>query len=127
MYVLWMFLVSLAWNWNVWFIPVRWAFPYQTPDNIYYWLLTDYLCDLIYILDISVFQPRLQFVCGGDIVVSGGLEAGISWDCRKQGTQKMLITLVHLSKTDFYNYRTESAWIIVYKCDCLNFRVTKKR
>lgn len=73
MYVLWMFLVSLAWNWNVWFIPVRWAFPYQTPDNIYYWLLTDYLCDLIYILDITVFQPRLQFVRGGDIVVSAGI------------------------------------------------------
>ncbi|XP_077423438.1 uncharacterized protein LOC144053176 isoform X4 [Vanacampus margaritifer] len=57
-----------TWNWNVWFIPVRWAFPYQTPGNIYYWLLTDYLCDLIYILDITVFQPRLQFVRGGDIV-----------------------------------------------------------
>ncbi|XP_076589628.1 uncharacterized protein LOC143322365 isoform X2 [Chaetodon auriga] len=68
MYVLWMLLVSLAWNWNAWFIPVRWAFPYQTPDNIYYWLLTDYLCDLIYILDITIFQPRLQFVRGGDIV-----------------------------------------------------------
>ncbi|XP_047452181.1 cyclic nucleotide-gated cation channel beta-1-like [Mugil cephalus] len=68
MYVLWMFLVSLAWNWNVWFIPVRWAFPYQTPDNIYYWLVTDYLCDLVYILDITIFQPRLQFVRGGDIV-----------------------------------------------------------
>ncbi|KAF0041466.1 hypothetical protein F2P81_007364 [Scophthalmus maximus] len=68
MYVLWMFLVSLAWNWNVWFIPVRWAFPYQTPDNIYYWLLTDYLCDLVYILDITIFQPRLQFIRGGDIV-----------------------------------------------------------
>lgn len=70
MYVLWMLLVSLAWNWNAWFIPVRWAFPYQTPDNIYYWLLADYLCDLIYILDITIFQPRLQFVRGGDIVVS---------------------------------------------------------
>ncbi|KAK9517033.1 hypothetical protein VZT92_024929 [Zoarces viviparus] len=68
MYVLWMFLVCLAWNWNAWFIPVRSAFPYQTPDNIYYWLLTDYLCDLIYILDITIFQPRLQFVRGGDIV-----------------------------------------------------------
>ncbi|XP_073328911.1 uncharacterized protein [Pagrus major] len=68
MYVLWMLLVSLAWNWNVWFIPVRWAFPYQTPDNIYYWMLIDYLCDLIYILDISIFQPRLQFIRGGDIV-----------------------------------------------------------
>lgn len=75
MYVLWMLLVSLAWNWNAWFIPVRWAFPYQTPDNIYYWLATDYLCDLIYILDITIFQPRLQFVRGGDIVVSRTLEA----------------------------------------------------
>ncbi|XP_069018492.1 cyclic nucleotide-gated channel beta-1-like [Embiotoca jacksoni] len=68
MYVLWLFLVCLAWNWNVWFIPVRWAFPYQTPDNICYWLVTDYVCDLIYILDITIFQPRLQFVCSGDIV-----------------------------------------------------------
>lgn len=67
-----MLLVSLAWNWNAWFIPVRWAFPYQTPGNIYYWLLADYLCDLIYILDITIFQPRLQFVRGGDIVVSHG-------------------------------------------------------
>uniref|UniRef100_A0A4W5K7K3 Cyclic nucleotide gated channel subunit beta 1b n=1 Tax=Hucho hucho TaxID=62062 RepID=A0A4W5K7K3_9TELE len=67
-YVLWLFIVTLAWNWNVWLIPMRWAFPYQTPSNIYLWLLTDYLCDLIYILDIMVFQPRLQFVLGGDIV-----------------------------------------------------------
>uniref|UniRef100_A0AAY5KKC0 Cyclic nucleotide-binding domain-containing protein n=1 Tax=Esox lucius TaxID=8010 RepID=A0AAY5KKC0_ESOLU len=67
-YVLWLFFVTLAWNWNVWMIPVRWAFPYQTPSNIYLWLLMDYLCDLIYILDMLVFQPRLQFVRGGDIV-----------------------------------------------------------
>lgn len=51
-------------------IPVRWAFPYQTPDNIHVWLLIDYLCDTIYILDILAFQPRLQFVHHGDIVVS---------------------------------------------------------
>uniref|UniRef100_G1NZ54 Cyclic nucleotide-binding domain-containing protein n=1 Tax=Myotis lucifugus TaxID=59463 RepID=G1NZ54_MYOLU len=47
---------------------VRWAFPYQTPGNLYFWLLMDYLCDLIYILDITVFQMRLQFVRGGDII-----------------------------------------------------------
>ncbi|XP_062327873.1 cyclic nucleotide-gated cation channel beta-3-like isoform X8 [Osmerus eperlanus] len=67
-YVMWLFLVMLAWNWNVWLIPVRWAFPYQTSENIYWWLLIDYTCDFIYILDIVVFQPRLQFVRGGDIV-----------------------------------------------------------
>ncbi|XP_042528796.1 cyclic nucleotide-gated cation channel beta-1 [Dipodomys spectabilis] len=69
MYILWLFFVVLAWNWNCWLIPVRWAFPYQTPDNIHLWLLMDYLCDLIYFLDITVFQMRLQFVRGGDIIM----------------------------------------------------------
>ncbi|XP_047383113.1 cyclic nucleotide-gated cation channel beta-1 [Sciurus carolinensis] len=69
MYILWLFFVVLAWNWNCWLIPVRWAFPYQTPDNIHLWLLMDYLCDLIYLLDIVVFQIRLQFVRGGDIIM----------------------------------------------------------
>ncbi|KAM9269121.1 cyclic nucleotide-gated channel beta-1 [Cariama cristata] len=68
MYVLWLFFVVMAWNWNCWLIPVRWAFPYQTPANIHCWLLMDYLCDLIYLLDILVFQTRLQFVQGGDII-----------------------------------------------------------
>ncbi|XP_067235395.1 cyclic nucleotide-gated channel beta-1-like [Chanodichthys erythropterus] len=72
-YVLWLFCVSLAFNWSAWMIPVRWAFPYQTPDNIHVWLLIDYLCDAIYILDILVFQPRMQFVQHGDIV-SGAKE-----------------------------------------------------
>uniref|UniRef100_I3J5Q7 Cyclic nucleotide gated channel subunit beta 1 n=1 Tax=Oreochromis niloticus TaxID=8128 RepID=I3J5Q7_ORENI len=67
-YVIWLFFVVAAWNWNVWLIPVRWAFPYQTSENIHLWLLADYTCDLIYIIDILVFQPRLQFVRGGDIV-----------------------------------------------------------
>ncbi|EMP32537.1 Cyclic nucleotide-gated cation channel beta-1 [Chelonia mydas] len=68
MYVLWLFFVVLAWNWNCWLIPVRWAFPYQMPENLHWWLLVDYLCDLIYFLDITVFQVRLQFVQGGDII-----------------------------------------------------------
>ncbi|XP_074738063.1 cyclic nucleotide-gated channel beta-1 isoform X1 [Strix uralensis] len=68
MYVLWLFFVVMAWNWNCWLIPVRWAFPYQTPSNIHCWLFMDYLCDLIYLLDILVFQSRLQFVRGGDII-----------------------------------------------------------
>ncbi|XP_056090255.1 cyclic nucleotide-gated cation channel beta-3 isoform X7 [Rhinichthys klamathensis goyatoka] len=67
-YVVWLFFVTFAWNWNVWLIPVRCTFPYQNSENVHWWLLMDYLCDAIYILDIVVFQPRLQFVRGGDIV-----------------------------------------------------------
>ncbi|XP_066494020.1 cyclic nucleotide-gated channel beta-1 [Tiliqua scincoides] len=68
MYVLWLFIVVLAWNWNCWLIPVRWAYPFQTPRNIHYWMVVDYVCDLIYLLDITVFQVRLQFVQRGDII-----------------------------------------------------------
>nr|XP_046201105.1 cyclic nucleotide-gated cation channel beta-1-like [Oncorhynchus gorbuscha] len=67
-YVVWLCFVMMAWNWNVWLIPVRRAFPYQTADNIYWWLLMDYTCDLVHINDILVFQPRLEFVRRGDIV-----------------------------------------------------------
>ncbi|XP_039769519.1 cyclic nucleotide-gated cation channel beta-1 isoform X2 [Ornithorhynchus anatinus] len=67
-YILWLFFVVLAWNWNCWLIPVRWAFPYQTPDNVHLWMLMDYFCDFIYLLDMTVFQTRLQFVKGGDII-----------------------------------------------------------
>ncbi|XP_053175972.1 LOW QUALITY PROTEIN: cyclic nucleotide-gated cation channel beta-1-like [Scomber japonicus] len=101
MYVLWMFLVSLAWNWNAWFIPVRWAFPYQTPDNIYYWLLTDYLCDLIYILDLTVFQPRLQFVRGGDVVYD-------KKEMRKNymKTKRFKFDLASLVPLEFFYFKT---------------------
>uniref|UniRef100_A0A3B4GU07 Cyclic nucleotide gated channel subunit beta 1a n=1 Tax=Pundamilia nyererei TaxID=303518 RepID=A0A3B4GU07_9CICH len=76
-YVIWLFFVVAAWNWNVWLIPVRWAFPYQTPENIHLWLLADYTFDLIYIIDILVFQPRLQFVRGGDICLLCALQMDI--------------------------------------------------
>ncbi|KAJ6666149.1 hypothetical protein lerEdw1_001053 [Lerista edwardsae] len=69
MYVLWLLIVVLAWNWNCWLIPVRWAYPFQTPRNVHYWMIVDYICDFIYLLDITVFQVRLQFVEKGDIIL----------------------------------------------------------
>ncbi|XP_055964519.1 cyclic nucleotide-gated cation channel beta-3 [Sorex fumeus] len=68
-YLLWLLLVSLAYNWNCWLIPLRLVFPYQTPDNTYYWLIPDILCDIIYLCDVLLIQPRLQFIRGGDIIV----------------------------------------------------------
>lgn len=38
----------------------------------------DYLCDFIYLLDITVFQMRLQFVKGGDIIVSPRQVEGVT-------------------------------------------------
>uniref|UniRef100_A0A8C3WR16 Cyclic nucleotide gated channel subunit beta 3 n=1 Tax=Catagonus wagneri TaxID=51154 RepID=A0A8C3WR16_9CETA len=68
-YLLWLLLVTVAYNWNCWLIPLRVVFPYQTPDNARYWLITDIVCDIIYLFDLFLIQPRLQFMRGGDIIV----------------------------------------------------------
>uniref|UniRef100_A0A8C0JEV5 Cyclic nucleotide gated channel subunit beta 3 n=1 Tax=Chelonoidis abingdonii TaxID=106734 RepID=A0A8C0JEV5_CHEAB len=69
-YVVWLLIVTIAYNWNCWFIPLRCVFPVQTPSNIFYWILIDTICDICYLCDLLVFQPRMQFVKGGDIIVS---------------------------------------------------------
>ncbi|XP_059971702.1 cyclic nucleotide-gated cation channel beta-3 [Mesoplodon densirostris] len=68
-YLRWLFLVTIAFNWNCWLIPLRIIFPYQTPNNARYWLITDIICDTIYIFDLLLIQPRLQFIRRGDIIV----------------------------------------------------------
>ncbi|XP_074062547.1 cyclic nucleotide-gated channel beta-3 [Macrotis lagotis] len=68
-YVLWLLLVTIAYNWNCWFIPMRLAFPCQTPNNMRYWLLTDIICDIIYLCDMLIIQPRLEFLREGDKII----------------------------------------------------------
>lgn len=69
-YIAWLSLVTLAFNYNTWFITARLCFPYHTESTIPYWLALDMLADLIYLTDSIIFQPRKQFVKAGDIIVS---------------------------------------------------------
>lgn len=69
-YIAWLSLVTLAFNYNIWFITARMCFPYHTQRTIPLWLTLDLLADLIYLADSAVFQPRKQFVKAGDIIVS---------------------------------------------------------
>ncbi|GFS00676.1 cyclic nucleotide-gated cation channel [Elysia marginata] len=64
-YVSWLFLVTLAFMYNAVVIPLRGVFPYQTAENLRYWLAADYVCDLVYLLDIIVFKSRLRFINNG--------------------------------------------------------------
>ncbi|GFO45984.1 cyclic nucleotide-gated cation channel beta-1 [Plakobranchus ocellatus] len=64
-YVSWLFLVTLAFMYNAVVIPLRGVFPYQTSDNLRYWMTADYFCDLVYLLDILVFKSRLRFINNG--------------------------------------------------------------
>ncbi|XP_066480498.1 cyclic nucleotide-gated channel beta-3 [Tiliqua scincoides] len=67
-YIGWLCLVTIAYNWNCWFIPLRLVFPFQTSSNMIYWIVVDIVCDILYVCDLTLFQPRVQFVRGGDII-----------------------------------------------------------
>lgn len=69
-YISWLSFVALAYNYNVWFCSARLAFPYHSETANRYWIFLDILSDIVNIIDIIVWQPRLQFVKAGDIIVS---------------------------------------------------------
>ncbi|KAM4687358.1 cyclic nucleotide-gated channel beta-3 [Discoglossus pictus] len=79
-YLLWLCLVSLSFNWNCWFIPLRLVFPFQTSQNLFYWMAIDYICDALYLLDMFMFQPRVQFIKGGDIITDRKQTKKHYWD-----------------------------------------------
>ncbi|XP_060921124.1 cyclic nucleotide-gated cation channel beta-3 isoform X2 [Labrus mixtus] len=67
-YIAWLSLVTLAFNYNTWFMTARLCFPYHTQTSIPFWFALDLLADLIYLTDSILFQARKQFVKGGDII-----------------------------------------------------------
>uniref|UniRef100_A0A3P9K6V6 Cyclic nucleotide-binding domain-containing protein n=1 Tax=Oryzias latipes TaxID=8090 RepID=A0A3P9K6V6_ORYLA len=67
-YIAWLSVVTLAFNYNTWFVTARLCFPYHTEAAIPYWFAFDVVADLIYATDAILFQPRKQFVKGGDII-----------------------------------------------------------
>uniref|UniRef100_A0A671UR56 Cyclic nucleotide gated channel subunit beta 3, tandem duplicate 2 n=1 Tax=Sparus aurata TaxID=8175 RepID=A0A671UR56_SPAAU len=69
-YVAWLSIVTVAINYNVWFVTARLCFPYHNESANPQWLAMDLLADFIYFVDTIIFQPRKQFVKGGDIIVN---------------------------------------------------------
>jgi hypothetical protein len=65
----WLFFVVAAFLYNAFAIPLRSTYPYQTDENILYWMLCDYMFDLIYLMDLMIIKPRLTFMEGGITVV----------------------------------------------------------
>ncbi|KAM9332602.1 cyclic nucleotide-gated channel beta-3-like [Pholidichthys leucotaenia] len=67
-YISWLAFVAVAYNYNMWFCSARLAFPYHSETANPYWVLFDILSDLVTLVDIVLWQPRLQFVKAGDII-----------------------------------------------------------
>ncbi|CAK1602779.1 unnamed protein product [Parnassius mnemosyne] len=64
-YISWLLLVTFCYGYNAWCVPLRTTFPYQTPQNTALWMAADYLCDLVYLLDVALVKPRLMFLHEG--------------------------------------------------------------
>ncbi|XP_072307430.1 cyclic nucleotide-gated channel beta-3-like [Eucyclogobius newberryi] len=67
-YISWLAFVAVAYNYNVWLCTARLAFPFHNETSKPIWVFFDVLSDVIYIIDIIIWQPRLQFVKAGDII-----------------------------------------------------------
>lgn len=75
-YISWLFVVSSSFMYNLWSVPLRITFPYQDESNIYWWLIADYIADVVYLADTFLIRPRLRFVREGSWVED-------VTDCRK--------------------------------------------
>lgn len=69
-YIGWLLFVVVAFLYNAFAIPLRSSYPYQTDENVKYWMLCDYISDLIYLIDLVCVKPRLTFMRGGITVVN---------------------------------------------------------
>lgn len=64
-YRFWMLIAASSVLYNAFIIPLRSAFPTQTPNNRSIWMFFDYLMDTIYLIDIVLIQPRIMFLNEG--------------------------------------------------------------
>ncbi|XP_065223644.1 cyclic nucleotide-gated cation channel beta-3 isoform X2 [Planococcus citri] len=64
-YVFWLCIVTIAYLYNCWVIPLRITFPYQTPENTPMWVILDYSMDFLYLLDVIFVKPRLMYLEDG--------------------------------------------------------------
>ncbi|KAJ0059865.1 hypothetical protein NL108_014127 [Boleophthalmus pectinirostris] len=67
-YISWMAFVAVAYNYNVWLCTARLAFPFHNATVNPFWIFFDIVSDIINVIDIIIWQPRLQFVKAGDII-----------------------------------------------------------
>lgn len=64
-YISWLLVVTCAFLYNAWVIPLRTSFPFQTPQNEEAWMTWDYICDAIYLVDLLLVKHRTIYLFDG--------------------------------------------------------------
>lgn len=72
-YLFWLVIVVTAYLYNAFGIPLRSTYPYQTDQNLVYWLFADYTADMINLMDMLLVKPRLRFMQDGIAIVSSNI------------------------------------------------------
>lgn len=72
MHLTWLLFVAMAYLYNFISIPLRIAFPVWGKGFRFnwVWILIDYVCDFLYIVDMSFVQTRIKYLENGLWVVS---------------------------------------------------------
>uniref|UniRef100_A0A0N4Z740 Cyclic nucleotide-binding domain-containing protein n=1 Tax=Parastrongyloides trichosuri TaxID=131310 RepID=A0A0N4Z740_PARTI len=100
-YLLWLAFVVTAFIYNALVCPLRSSYPYQTIENLKYWMMADYTADFIYILDIIIVKPRLSFMENGMLIVN-------KKETRKHyiKSKRFIFDIVSILPTDIMYLRT---------------------
>lgn len=64
-YITWLAVVSIAFLYNGWVIPLRSSFLVQTEENKDIWLIGDICADVVYAIDLFCVKHRLMYLKQG--------------------------------------------------------------
>ena len=74
-YIAWSFIVAMVSLYNMWAIPLRWAFQLDSSKpwiytNKNFWLPLDYFSDLVFIIDVLYVWPKIETIKEGSVVTN---------------------------------------------------------
>ncbi|CAD6200168.1 unnamed protein product [Caenorhabditis auriculariae] len=97
LYMTWLAIVTFAFLYNVFCIPLRSSYPYQTSSNWIYWFCMDCIADFIYLFDMIMIKPRLRFM-------RGGIQVKVQKETRRHYlmTRTFKLDIISILPTDFF-------------------------
>ncbi|VDO00215.1 unnamed protein product [Rodentolepis nana] len=112
-YIVWIFFVMLAFIYNSVAIPIREAFDiYDKLEHQAMWVTCDSLADIIYLADLIIIKPRIQFIDQGVVMLPVMIEffdrvdlrVSIGFAVRLAKTMVYLIYVIHVETCGYYAF-----------------------